>query len=526
MKNTLKFILKTISIITCVCLVHTQVAFAYDLRITINDDIIKEAGPQMYGMDYTFQSLEPFINEDLSLNYDAIDQLREYPFTNSRMMGTASRYYRWKNSIGPMSERDYIGYYSFTKDKAGIVEWIKFVKALNSDATFTFSLNLETDTASNAADLAEFLCGDGTTNPNGGINWAEKRIELGLSEPVDVVWELGNETDQTSFNLLYSFSPKDYVRVCKKYISAIRKVDSDAVFAAHSATNSLSFETPETQITNRGGWNRYVLENLQNDIDYFIFHCYGNITQNYLKLKLNLDFAVEDMKNILSEENKDRIKLYFTEYSVSVSGDINDEKYRVGHQLKGGLAVAEMINRLLSFPEIERANYHIFMNPHTRGAFYQTDVNGVNEGKFKASVMGEILKMYADYGIGTVVNSSLEFFIYTWSDYYKHSSYAGVTNVVVKNGDNYNVFVCNQENTSHSLTMDLPEGTYKYASKKIITGDSLTSSNWYSSTYPDIAETEDLQITYANPGATVVNKKSVFNVPKYSICVFELERID
>ena len=43
MKNTLKFILKTISIITCVCLVHTQVAFAYDLRITINDDIIKEA---------------------------------------------------------------------------------------------------------------------------------------------------------------------------------------------------------------------------------------------------------------------------------------------------------------------------------------------------------------------------------------------------------------------------------------------------------------------------------------------------
>lgn len=525
-KRVLNFILKTICIFTCVCLVHTQVAFAFDLRVNITDDSIKNVGREMYGMDFTFTSLEPFVNDDLSLKYDVINQFQGYPIPNSRMMGTASRYYRWKNSIGPYSERDFIGYYSFEKEKVGIVEWIKIVREIDPDATFTFTLNLETDTASNAADLAEFLTGDGSINYNGGIDWAAKRIELGLENPIPIIWELGNETDQSSFNLIYNFSPKDYVRVAKKYIYAIRKVDPDAVFAAHSATNTLSFDDPQDQITNRGGWNRYVLTELQDYIDYFIFHCYGSIAQNVLKLETNLDFAIDDMKSTVSPENSERIKLYFTEFSVIVSGEITDEKYKEGHQLKGALVVSEMINRLLHVPEVERANYHVFMNPHTRGAFYQTDINGPNAGAYKPSVMGELIKMYADYGVGTVVSSSLQLFIYTWSDYYKDGTEAGVTSAVVKNGNRYNVFLCNQENMDHRLTFSLPDGSYKLVSQKVISGPALTSSSWYSSTYPDIAETDDIEVVYTTPYTDVKSKSTVFGIPKYSITVFELENTD
>lgn len=525
MNRVIKFVLTT-AILTCVCLLHTQVAFAYDLRVGITDVPIKDATNQMYGMDYTFSSLEPFVNDDLSLNDDIISQFKGYPVTNSRMMGTASRYYRWKNSIGPMDERDYIGYYSFKKEKVGIVEWIKIIRELNPDATFTFALNLETDTASNAADLAEFLTGDGIVNHNGGVNWAERRIELGLEEPIPVIWELGNETDQSSYNLIYNFSPRDYVRVAKKYISAIRKVDSDAVFAAHSATNTLSFEDPQTQIENRGGWNRYVLTELQDDIDYFVFHSYGTIQQNVLKLEDNLDFAIEDMKATVREENKERIKLYFTEFSVRVDGKIPDAKYVVGHRLKGALVVSEMINRLLHVPEVERANYHIFLNPHTRGAFYQTDPAGAYGGAYRASVMGELIKLYAEHGVGTVVESDLQWHLYTWSNYYKNHSEQGVTSAVVKNGNRYNVFVCNQESNDHSLTFTLPDGSYKLVSHKVISGASENASRWYSSTYPDIAERDDLNVEYSTPGTEVVSQSTAFDIPMYSISVFELENMD
>lgn len=526
MNRVFRFVLTTVCILTCVCFMHTQVASAYDLRIGITDEPVKNVTNQMYGMDFTFSSLDPFVNDDLSLNEDVLSQFRGYPLGNSRMMGTASRYYRWKNSIGPYSERDYIGYYSFKKEKVGIVEWIKIVREINPDATFTFTLNLETDTASNAADLAEFLSGDGTVNYNGGVNWAEKRIELGLEEPVPVVWELGNETDQSSYNLIYNFTPKDYVRVAKKYISAIRKVDPDAVFAAHSATNSLSFNDPETQIENRGGWNRHVLTELQDDIDYFVFHSYGTLQQNVLKLEDNLDFAIEDMKATLKEENRNRIKLYFTEYSVRVDGKITDSKYKIGHRINGALVVSEMINRLLLVPEVERANYHIFMNPHTRGAFYQTDPEGAYGGAYRPSAMGEIMRLYADHGVGTVVESDLNFYLYTWSNYYKNHTEQGVTSVVVKNGNRYNVFVCNQEHSDHSLSFTLPDGTYKLVSHKVVSGPTEISSRWYSSTYPDIAETDEIDVVYTTPDTEVESESTAFNIPKYSLSVFELENID
>ena len=57
-----------------------------------------------------------------------------------------------------------------------------------------------------------------------------------------------------------------------------------------------------------------MLTELQDDIDYFVFHCYGTVQQNVLKLETNLDFAIADMKATVREENRDRIKLYFTEF--------------------------------------------------------------------------------------------------------------------------------------------------------------------------------------------------------------------
>lgn len=520
MKKVISYIIKTVLMLVCVCLLYVQSVFASDYRVTLTDTEIKEVGREMYGLDFTFSSLNSFVNEDLSLNENVIGQFEDYAIPNSRMMGTASRFYKWKNSIGSYGERGYTGMYSLKKEKVGIVEWIKVVRAIDPEATFTFTLNLETDTAANAADLAEFLTGDGSVNYNGGINWAEKRKELGIEEPVSVIWELGNETDQSAAGLIYPFSAEDYVKVAKKFIFAIRKVDNNAIFAAHSATNSLSVENPSDQITNRGGWNRTVITNLQDYIDYFVFHSYGSIQQNYMKMKTNLDFAISDMKEQLKDENRDRIKLYFTEYSVYHS----DADYKVGYQLKGALTVSEMINRLLLVPEVERANYHNFMNSHSRGAFYQTKVDGENEGAYKASVLGEMLDMYSDYGVGTVVESELEKkYLFFWTEGYKNDSEAGVTSAVVKNGNRYCVFLSNQMNESHNLYFSLPSGSYKLVGKRVISGPELTSSNWYSSEYPDEEETDEITVSEETLNTSISSSTNI-SVPKYSMSVYVIEK--
>lgn len=216
-----------------------------------------------------------------------------------------------------------------------------------------------TETPQDHADLAEFLTGDGGSNPNGGVNWAQKRIELGIKEPVNVaMWELGNELDWGTHKK--DFPTVDvYTEACKRAIAAVRKVQPKAKFAAHAATAVFV-----TEYHNRYGgwqsWHRKVLEQLGSQIDYIVYHAYyndDNVPPD--KQESYMDIVRAD---ILKITGNNRIKFYISEHAMHpgrISPETRPGWYQT-HALSGVLLTAEWMNRMLNRGDAAALAYHAF----------------------------------------------------------------------------------------------------------------------------------------------------------------------
>lgn len=337
--------------------------------ITIDESKpIKSADARLLGFNYEWAGQLPVCALPSGAGYDpqVVEKLRGLPLPLNRMSGTPANVIKWKEAIGPMAQRSSQKLAKWWKEgqKIGLgpVEWIKMVRAIDPKARFTWTVNLS-EPPEDTADLVEFLTGDGKTNPNGGVNWAQRRIDLGLAKPVDVdVWELGNELDGPEYREKFK-NIITYTDLCKKHIAAIRSVAPKAKIAAHAAT----FSSLVVYAKFFGGsweiWHRTVLKEIGPAIDYLAFHPYYN-SLPASRLENDVATIARDIRSITGS---DRIKIYISEHAWWPKTDKTapgtqqwQQCWYTTHALIGCLATADWVTRMMNSPAVQLAAYHSF----------------------------------------------------------------------------------------------------------------------------------------------------------------------
>lgn len=172
--------------------------------------------------------------------------------------------YHWKDGIGPKENRPVrknMAWNTLETNEVGTDEFSKFLKDINVECIM--AVNLGTGTPEEAAEEVEYC------NVAGGTYWSDKRIENGSNDPYDIkLWCLGNEMDGAW--QINARSPEDYARKCQETAKMVKWIDPDSeVIACGSSTNETAHRT-------LGIWDRIVLEECYDSIDYLSLHRYFN----------------------------------------------------------------------------------------------------------------------------------------------------------------------------------------------------------------------------------------------------------
>lgn len=453
-----------------------------NISIEVNEgQIIKRADKTLLGYNHEWlgsaKVIESNKNDGLDMAGDYFDMMRGFPMPLNRMSGTVSQSFRWKWAIGPLEDRksqQLAEWDEMSKKRLGPVEWLKSVLQVDSDAQFTWTLNM-LESPEDHADLAEFLTGDGKTNPNGGVNWAKKRMELGLKDPVKVViWELGNEQDWKQFRKYFP-TPHDYVEACKKAIDAVRKVRPEAKFAAHAATAPHEKSYHEKY----GGWevwHRVVLKEIGKDIDYIAFHSYYD-GMKQAKLDEFFDTIHGDIIRITGEG---RIKFYISEHArwpnhANKLRPWKDYWYKT-HSLSGVFSTAEWMLRMMRRDDVAAAAYHSFSSGPW-GVVYRDEETGRLYTTGIADLFKILNEAFGDNIVETKIPGS--------------SADSGVAAAAMTSRDGVNVLMVNRSPYNKIKVSFKFKGRYKIFKETVLTADKMDDYNTLKEKKIRVLEKED-----------------------------------
>lgn len=402
----------------------------------------------------------------------------------ARYGGTWANYADWKKSANknwayrqPYTAMYWdIGYESAESDALTIVDFCKTFLAINKDIEFHICVNMTTDTEIDVADLVEFLEGDGIINYNGGENWAQKRIEMGLEEPLkNVCYELGNEIEWSHNIKRRDWTKENYVAVARRFIAAIRSVNEDA---------HISALTPCAMWSRSGDdwseWHRYILMELGDQIDVLDFHAYNAYRQAYVTA-ITVKSVIEDIKNVT---DSDRIKIFQSESSSSSNTGI-----RYGYKsLAFGINITDYYYRLMSLPGdmFDGAAWHSITN-------YFRDVNNPARDDFALTVqqwdgsyinvpIGEARDFLSRYGVGESLQMELDGYVFDEPSW--------VSGAVVRQDGKINVLLTNlSEVNDYQINLEF-NGKYKPVHSYVMTAPKLTSVVYRTVNNIEIKETD------------------------------------
>lgn len=315
--------------------------------------VLHLARPQLLGISQNwYWSDRIAVDEEGKPSAVFVRTLAGLRFPLARIGGADGQEFRWKWAVGPMAERKpqkiTPGDTGSVK-RMGPLEWVRVTLAVDPNAAFAPTLNLLADAPEDNADLAELLCGDGKTNPNGGTNWAKMRVDFGLKDPVRVaLWEVGNEVDWVGEKKM---TREQYIARCRKTIAAVKAVLPNAKFAVHAGT-APDNAAHKSEPGGWAGWHRAVLTELGPQIDYLVVHTYyGAQTTRSAEITQSIR---DDIKSITGAN---RIGIYHSEHAFyppkpqdkAVAWSVN---WYQTHALLGCLATAQWINQMLLTPDV------------------------------------------------------------------------------------------------------------------------------------------------------------------------------
>lgn len=423
----------------------------------------------------------------------------------ARMAGASSQLFKWKDALGDFEDRKVQKIWSVSDVVyLGIVEWVKAIQSVTPDIKIAYVVNLNTDTLENLADVVEFLIGDGTVNYNGGENWAEKRKQLGIEDPVSVfTWELGNEMD------LEGWDADTYVQYCKKVIPIIKSIDPDANITAHADTAAHANGKDRTNTCGWENWHRKVLTEIGDQIDNIAFHYY--YPAGYVARANDPLDRLE--KDIVEITGSDRIKIYISEQAPAPNSQTyNPESpydYCLPHTIWGATALAEFYFRAMLRDSVIASTCHS-IDSATWTLCYRNEAGG-----HSLSATGETIKSFAKYGVGDMLECKL--------DTFSKEELGNIAGAAVKDKDgNINILFTNRSDTdAANVNFEFQNGEYKLKMVRKIHGDVRSADNWYRA---------GDQWTYNNPDRveiTETNEDSVltsYSFDPLSVYVLCLEK--
>ncbi|QHQ61662.1 alpha-N-arabinofuranosidase [Anaerocolumna sedimenticola] len=201
--------------------------------------------------------------------------------------------YNWKDGVGPREKRPAkkdMAWNVIETNEVGTNEFARYLKDM--DVELIMAANLGTGTPEGSGEFVDYC------NTEKGTYWSDLRREHGVKEPHNFkVWCLGNEMDgEWQIGMLKA---EEYARKAKEAAKIMKWMDTSIeLIACGTCTNEEEHKT-------FGEWDRIVLEETYDYINYISIHRYYNYDpakQLFYKMHddiTDIPFFFKDMQNYL-----------------------------------------------------------------------------------------------------------------------------------------------------------------------------------------------------------------------------------
>ena len=243
---------------------------------------------------------------------DVIELVRELGVSTIRYPGgNFVSGFRWEDSVGPRDARPRrldLAWHSTETNEVGLHEFAGWLEKVDSE--LMLALNLGTRGTLEALDLLEY------SNIRGGSALSDQRVANGRDQPFGVtMWCLGNEMDGPW--QLGHRSAEDYGKLASQTAKAMRQLDPsvELVVCGSSSAHMPTF----------GEWERVVLTETYDDVDYISCHAYyqetngdlGSFLASAVDMDHFIDTVVATADHVRSvKRSSKRIDISFDEWNV------------------------------------------------------------------------------------------------------------------------------------------------------------------------------------------------------------------
>lgn len=323
MKNTLKVTFGFFFIL--VCLFSTSKVSGQNARIKFDTErIIGEVDKNIYGnfVEHLGRCVYGGIYEPGSqlsgpdgFRKDVLEVVKELNVSLIRYPGgNFVSNYHWLDGVGPKNERVprmELAWARLETNEFGTNEFIKYCRTVGSEPYL--SVNMGTGTIEEAQRWVEYC------NVKEGPYYAELRKKHGFPEPFNVkYWSLGNEMDGEW--QMGHLNAEDYSKKAMEAAKLMRLTSPDIKLVATGSSNYRPYADPDY-------WNRTIITNLKDVIDYIALHMYvGNPNNNYynfLSTPLVMEQRTRIVRGLIDEAmqkadrgNRPPLYIAWDEYNV------------------------------------------------------------------------------------------------------------------------------------------------------------------------------------------------------------------
>lgn len=269
----------------------------------------------IYQPDCEFADEQGFRKDTLALVKELNVPIVRYPGGNF-VSG-----FKWEDSVGPKElrpKRTDLAWGVIETNQFGLNEFCDWAKKANTDVMM--AVNLGTRGILEAKDLLEYC------NFSGGTYLSDLRKSHGYEKPHAIhTWCLGNEMDgpwQTGHK-----TSAEYAHLANETAKAMKALDPSIELVACGSSNS--------QMPTFGDWEREVLEECYDSVDYISMHQYygnhDNNSKDFLACSVDMD---EFIKNVIAicdyvqgkKHGKKQINISFDEWNVWYHSNEQDKK--------------------------------------------------------------------------------------------------------------------------------------------------------------------------------------------------------
>ena len=243
---------------------------------------------------------------------DVIELVRELGVSTIRYPGgNFVSGFRWEDSVGPRADRPRrldLAWHSTETNEVGLHEFAGWLEKVDSE--LMLALNLGTRGTLEALDLLEY------SNIPGGSALSDRRAANGRAEPFAVsMWCLGNEMDGPW--QLGHRSAEDYGKIAAQTAKAMRQLDPSVELVVCGSSSA--------QMPTFGEWERVVLTETYDDVDYISCHAYyqerngdlGSFLASAVDMDQFIDTVVATADHVRSvKRSAKQIDISFDEWNV------------------------------------------------------------------------------------------------------------------------------------------------------------------------------------------------------------------